>query len=157
MREIELPKDPSYFVLIELDKSFLGHTIVMTKPIEQDMVRQVKICRPAFQDFQRIFRRYYARSILNRHLLKLRWWSPDESSVIDLHWNRVPDTNLIELLIDPDGELPRGVRILFFEHSPNSVESTLWVLGGLIIDEEFSELQREVYLGRSLIVQERSD
>ena len=42
----------------ELDMSFLGHIIVMTKPIEQEVGWQVRICRPAFQDFQRIFQRY---------------------------------------------------------------------------------------------------
>lgn len=129
----------------------------MTRPILPDMGWQVRICRPAFQDFQRIFRRYYARSVLNRQLLKLRWWDPNESSVIDLQWNRVPETNLTELLIEDEGELTSGVRVLFFEHSPNPGEPTLWILGGLKIDETFGELQRLVYFGRSLIVQERAD
>lgn len=137
--------------------SFLGHIIVMTKPIEQGVGLQVRICRPAFQDFQRIFRRYYARSVLNRQLLKLRWWNPNEPTVIDLRWNRVPDTNLGELLVEGEGELASGVRVLFFEHSPNPDVPTLWVLGGLMIDEEFGELQREIYSGRSFIVQERAD
>ena len=100
----------------ELDKSFLGHIIVMARPILPDIGWQVRICRPAFQDFQRIFRRYYARSILST-----------------------------------------GVRILFCEHSPNPSEPTLWVLGGLRIDEQFGDLQRTIFSGRSLIVQERAD
>jgi len=141
----------------ELDKSFLGHIIVMKRPILPDIGWQMRICRPAFQDFQRIFQRYYARSILNRHLLKLRWWDPEESLVIDLRWNVVPGTNLMELLVEREGEVSSGVRILFCEHSPNPSEPTLWVLGGLRIDEQFGELQRTIYSGRSLIVQERAD
>ena len=89
--------------------------------------------------------------------MKLRWWNPNESSVIDLRWNRVPDTNLGELFVEGEGELASGVRVLFFEHSPNPDVPTLWVLGGLMIDEEFGELQREIYSGRSFIVQERAD
>ena len=141
----------------ELGTSFLGHNTVMASPILPESGWRVRICRPAFQDFQRIFRRYYARSILNRHLLKLRWWDPEESLVIDLRWNLVPDTNVVELLVEQEGELHVGVRILFCEHSPNPSEPTLWVLGGLRIDEEFGELQRTIYSGRSLIVQERAD
>lgn len=129
----------------------------MTKPTDHDVEWQVRICRPAFQDFRRIFRRYYDRSILNRQLLKLRWWNPDESSVIDLQWSRVVGTNLIELWVEQDYELAFGMRVLFFEHSSNPIEPTVWVLGGLKIDEKFGESQRLVYLGRSLILQERSD
>ena len=77
--------------------------------------------------------------------------------VIDLRWNLVPDTNLVELLMEREGELNSGVRILFFEHSPNPNEPTLWVLGGMRIDEEFGGLQRTIYSGRLVIVQERAD
>lgn len=129
----------------------------MTKPILPDVGWQVRICRPAFQDFQRIFRRYYARSILNRQLLKLRWWDSGLPSVIDLRWNSVPDTNLMELLVEREGELSKSMRVLFFEHSSNPHEPTLWVLGGMEMDEDFGELQRTIYSGRSLIVQERAD
>lgn len=90
-------------------------------------------------------------------MLKLRWWDPNESSVIDLQWNRLPETNLTELLVEDEGELTSGVRVLFFEHSPNPDEPALWILGGLKIDETFGDLQRLVYFGRSLIVQERAD
>ena len=118
---------------------------------------QVRICRPAFQDFKRIFPRYYARSVLNRQLLKLRWWNPSESMVSDLAWNRIPDSELCELLVDQGGELSIGVRVLFFEHSPDSMVPTVWVLGGLRIDEQVDELQRQVYSSRSVIVRERAD
>ena len=129
----------------------------MLTPIEQEEGWQVRICRPAFQDFQRIFRRYYARSILNRQLLKLRWWNPDDPLIIDLQWNDVPDTNLMELLIEEGGSLSTGVRVYFFQHSPDPQNPTLWVLGGMEIDESFGDTQRSVYCGRSLIVKERAE
>ena len=118
---------------------------------------QVRICRPAFQDFHAIFPRYYARSVLNRQLLKLRWWNPNEPLVVDLPWNPHPETGLFELFIDPGGELSTGVKVLFFEHSPDPSVPTLWILGGLRIDEEFEERQKLVFYGRSIIVKERAD
>ena len=129
----------------------------MTRPILLESGWQVRICRPAFQDFQRIFRRYYSRSILLRHLLKLRWWDPEELLVIDLQWEFVPDTNLVGLLLEQEGELNSGVRVLFCEHSPNPDVPTHWVLGAMRIDEEFGENQRTIYVGRSVIVRERAD
>jgi hypothetical protein len=141
----------------ELDTSFLGHIIVMTRPILPESGWQIRICRPAFQDFQRIWRRYYARSVLIRHLLKLRWWDLEDPLLVDLRWNFVRDSNLVEMLVEEEGELYPGMRVLFCDHSPNPSEPTLWVLGGLRIDEEFGDLQRTIYSARRLIVQERAD
>ena len=63
--------------------------------------------------------------------MKLRWCNPNDPLVIDLEWNYVPGTNLFELLVDEGGSLSAGVRVLFFEHSPDPTRPTLWVLGGL--------------------------
>ncbi|MDB2318023.1 hypothetical protein N9V88_00385 [bacterium] len=117
----------------------------------------VRICRPAFQDFQRLLPRYYARSELNRQLLKLRWWNPKEPFVIDLAWNQVPDTDLYELVIEKGFEFATGLRIVFFEHSPrDAVSPSIWILGGIKICEEFDEINKMIYVGRSLIVRERA-
>jgi hypothetical protein len=90
-------------------------------------------------------------------LLKLRWWDLEDSLLVDLQWSFVRDSNLVEMLVEEEGELHPGMRVLFFDHSPNPNEPTLWVLGGLRVDEEFGDLQRTIYSARSLIVQERAD
>ncbi len=77
--------------------------------------------------------------------------------MVDLRWSVVRSSNLVEMLVDGEGELYPGMRVLFCDHSPNPNEPTLWVLGGLRIDEEFGELQRTIFSARSLIVQERAD
>lgn len=118
---------------------------------------QVRICRPAFQDFHGIFPRYYARSVLNRQLLKLRWWNADERRVVDLNWDFDAECGLFQVFVEPGGELATGVRVVFFEHSPNPQYPTLWILGGVRIDEEFEKQQKLVFYGRSIIVKERAD
>ena len=118
---------------------------------------QVRICRPAFQDFHAIFPRYYARSVLNRHLQKLRWWNPDEPQVVDLNWSCDDECGISHVFIDPGGELSTGVRVVFFEHSSDPQRPTLWILGGVKSDEEFSELKKVLFYGRSIIVKERAD
>ena len=143
-------------ILIELDSPFLRHSIVMSEPIVgAEWV--VRICRPAFQDFHRILPRYYARSVLNRQLLKLRWWNPDEPFVIDVQWNAVSETDLFELLIEQEGGFPSKLRVIFFQHSLDPLVPTLWILGGLRIDEPFGEHQQLFYFSRSIIVKERAD
>lgn len=92
-----------------------------------------------------------------RHLLKLRWWDLEDPLLVDLRWNFVRDSNLVEMLVEEEGELYPGMRVLFCDHSPNPKEPILWVLGGLRVDEEFGDLQRTIYSARSLIVQERAD
>lgn len=117
----------------------------------------MRICRPAFQDFHLIFPSYYARSLLNRQLLKLRWWNPIESQVVDLQWNLVPDAELRQLVIEPGGELTTGVNVVFLEHTADPSVPTLWALGGTRIDEELGDLQRMLFVCRSMIVKERAD
>lgn len=126
-------------------------------PINTEGGWQVRICRPAFQDFHAIFPRYYSRSVLNRHLQKLRWWSPDEPQVVDLNWSLDDDCGLSYVFVDRGGELSTGVRVVFFEHSPDPERPTLWILGGVRIDEEFSGLKKVLFYGRSIIVKERAD
>jgi len=118
---------------------------------------RMRICRPAFQDFHAIFPRYYARSVLNRQLLKLRWWSPDERQVVDLDWCFDDECGLPHVFVEPGGELATGVRVVFFEHSPDPQRPTLWILGGVRIDEEFEAQQKLLFYGRSVIVKERAD
>jgi len=118
---------------------------------------QVRICRPAFQDFHAIFPRYYSRSVLNRQLLKLRWWSPDEPLVVDLKWDCDDGCGLFHVFVEPGGELATGVRVVFLEHSPDPHRPTLWILGGVRIDEEFEARQKWLFYGRSVIVKERAD
>ena len=55
------------------------------------------------------------------------------------------------------GELSTGVRVVFFEHSPRPERPTLWILGGVRIEEEFSQLKNLLFYGRSIIVKERAD
>lgn len=130
----------------------------MSEPITGDGTKWVvRICRPAFQDFHRILPRYYARSALNRQLLKLRWWNSDEPLVIDLQWNAVPATNLFELFIEQESGFPADLRVIFYQHSPKPLVPTLWILGGLRIDESFGEHQQLIYSSRSIIVKERAD
>ncbi len=131
----------------------------MSKPITgfEDLEWRLRICRPAFQDFQRLLPRYRVRSELNRQLHKLRWWDPNEPLVIDLQWNRVEPTGLAELLVQLDDGVVDTVRVLFFEHSPNPPVPTLWILGGMRSDETFGSLQYAIYSGRSTIVQARAD
>ena len=126
-------------------------------PMNTEVGWQVRICRPAFQDFHAIFPRYYARSALNRHLQKLRWWNPDEPRVVDLNWSVYDECGLFHVFVEPGGELSTGVRVVFFEHSPDPERPTLWILGGVRIDEEFSELTNVLFCGRSIIVKERAD
>ncbi|MCA9035681.1 MAG: hypothetical protein KDA91_11155 [Planctomycetaceae bacterium] len=126
-------------------------------PFEEEQEWQVRICRPAFQDFHMIFSRYYARSVLNRQLLKLRWWNPDQPQVVDLQWDVVPDTGLCQLVVEPSGVIRTGVRVIFLEHSADPAIPTLWVLGGTRIDDELSDLQKMLFVCRSMIVKERAD
>lgn len=140
----------------ELDTSYLSHKVVMSEPIKEQEW-QVRICRPAFQDFHLIFPRYYARSVLNRHLLKLRWWNPNESQVVDLQWDLVPDTGLCQLVIGPSGEITTGARVFFWEHTVDPASPTLWVLGGTRRDEDLSDLHKVLFTGRSTIIKERAD
>ena len=90
-------------------------------------------------------------------MLKLRWWDLEDPLLVDLRRNFVRDSNLVEMLVEEEGELYPCMRVLFCDHSPNPKEPILWVLGGLRVDEEFSDLQRTIYSARSLIVQERAD
>lgn len=131
----------------------------MSEPItgSEELEWRLRICRPAFQDFQRLLPRYHVRSELNRQLHKLRWWNPDEPLVIDLQWNRIAQDGLAELLIQLDAGVVGTVRVLFFEDSPNPSVPTLWILGGMRADEAFGSLQHAIYSGRSIIVQERAD
>lgn len=121
----------------------------------EDRGRDVRICRPAFQDFHRLLPRYQARSELNRQLQKLRWWNLETLLVIDLPWSWIPGTNLAELVIDPCGDIGTGVRVVFFEHLTSDARS-IWILGGVRFAESFGEVHRAVYLGRSTIVQQRA-
>ena len=124
----------------------------MSKPIAGGEAEwDVRTCRPALQDFHLILPRYYDRSVLSRQLLKLRWWNPNESMVIDLSWNPVAGTDLFELFIEQEGGIP-NLRVVFFKHS-----TSLWVLGGLGADEPFGERQQQLYSGRAVIVKERAD
>jgi hypothetical protein len=118
---------------------------------------RLRIGRPAFQDFQRLLPRYSVRSELNRQLHKLRWWNPDEPWVVDLPWNWVQPTGLVELFLQLDDEAVHTVRVLFFEHSPNPSVPTLWILGGMRADEALGSLQHAIYSGRSTIVKARAD
>ncbi len=126
-------------------------------PMNTEVGWQVRICRPAFQDFHAIFPRYYSRSVLNRHLQKLRWWNPDEPQVVDLSWSMDDEFGFCHVFVEPGGELSSGVRVVFFEHSPDPERPTLWILGGVRIEEEFSELKNVLFCGRSIIVKERAD
>ena len=85
----------------------------MTRPILSGTGWRIRICRPAFQDFQRIWRRYYARSVLIRHLLKLRWWDSEDPFVVDLRWSFVRDSKLWVLgglrIDDEFGDLQRSI------------------------------------------------
>lgn len=121
----------------------------------QEPGRVVRICRPAFQDFHRLLPRYYARSELNRQLQKLRWWKATDPFVVDLAWNPIPGTGLGELLIEPGFDFAIGLRVLFFEQPSDVAVPSIWVLGGLKMGEEFSDVHRMVYIGRSIIVKER--
>lgn len=125
--------------------------------LEKEETWKVRICRPAFQDFHLIFPRYYARSVLNRQLLKLRWWNPDESQIVDLQWDFVPDTELRQLMIEPSGELTTGVRVFFLEHSTDPTVPTIWILGGTKIDDEPGDVQKTLFVCRSMIVKERAN
>lgn len=131
----------------------------MNEPIigTKDLEWRLRICRPAFQDFQRLLPRYFVRSELNRQLPKLRWWNPDEPLAIDLQWQRLEPTGLSELLVQLDDGVVDTVRVLFFEHSPDPQVPTLWILGGMRADEAFGDLQHLIYSGRSTIVQARAD
>jgi len=141
----------------ELDASSLCHIIVMERPILPENGWQMRSCRPAFHDFQRIWRRYYARSELVLHLLKLRCCDLEDPVLVDLRWSFVRDSNLVELLVEEEDALYPGMRVLYCDHSPNPYEPTPWVLGGLRGDEGFGDLLRTIYSARSLIVQERAD
>lgn len=131
----------------------------MSEPITrtEELEWRLRICRPAFQDLQRLLPRYHVRSELNRQLHKLRWWSPAEPLVIDLQWNRIEQPGLAELLIQLDDGVFGTLRVLFFEHSPDPSVPTLWILGAMRADEAYSSLQHAIYSGRSTIVQERAD
>jgi hypothetical protein len=95
--------------------------------------------------------------VLNQHLQKLRWWNPDEPQVVDLNWNLDTEHGLYHLFVEPGGELSTGVRVVFFEHSQDPERPTLWIPGGVRIDEEFSEQKNVLFCGRSIIVKERAD
>ncbi len=117
----------------------------------------LRICRPAFQDLQRILPRYYARSETIRQMLKLRWWNPDEKCVLDLNWNRIRDTNLCELIVDDGYGIVSDLRIVFYEFSPpNTADRAIWILGALAGEDTFDETTKEIYIGRSLIVNQRA-
>lgn len=118
---------------------------------------RLRICRPAFQDFQRLLPRYCVRSELNRQLNKLRWWNPGEPLVVDSPWNRVEPTGLAELFVQLDDGVVHAVRVLFFEHSPNPSIPTLWILVGMRADEALGSIQHAIYSGRSTIVKASAD
>jgi hypothetical protein len=106
---------------------------------------------------QALLPRYYARSELNRQLQKLMWWNPEDPQVVDLAWHRIPGTELCELIFDRCSEFPAGLRVVFFPHSPEGTDQRwVWVLGGLDLSEEFDDIRKTIYVGRSLIVQERA-
>ena len=126
-------------------------------PIITEVGWQVRICRPAFQDFHAIFPRYYSRSVLNRHLQKLRWWNPNEPQVVDLNWSLDEESGFSHVFVDPGGELSTGVRVVFFEHSPRPERPTLWIPGGVRIEEEFSQKKNQWFYGRSIIIKGRAD
>lgn len=115
--------------------------------------RKVRVGRPAFQDSQSLLPRYYSRSELIRQALKLRWWDPEEPSVLDLAWSTIPETDLSELVVDDGFGLPNGLRVIFFV--PSTSDTTIWVLGIRKAAEEFTEHMKAIYVGRSKIVLER--
>ncbi len=121
--------------------------------IEDSRERKVRVCRPAFQDSQLLLPRYYARSELTRQVLKLRWWDLGQPRVLDLAWSTIPETDLSELVVDDGFGLPDGLRVIFFV--PSTSDTTIWVLGIRKAAEEFTELMKAIYVGRSKIVLER--
>ncbi|WP_417730837.1 hypothetical protein [Rosistilla oblonga] len=132
----------------------MNKPITVTKRLEW----RLRICRPAFQDFQRLLPRYSVRSELNRQLHKLRWWNPGEPLLVDLQWKQVEQPNgLVEVLVELDDGVVDSVRVLFFEYSPNPTVPTLWILGGMRADETLGSLQHAIYSGRSTIVKARAD
>jgi hypothetical protein len=127
----------------------------MIDPTEPE--RTVRIGRPAFQDFHRLLPRYYARSELNRQLQKLKWWRPQDSLVIDLAWNNIAGTPLCEVVFERCDVFAAGLRVVFFPHTPMDVDQpSVWVLGGVELTDEFDDIRKTIYVGRSLIVQERA-
>ncbi|WP_153559453.1 hypothetical protein [Roseimaritima sediminicola] len=131
----------------------------MSEPITgtEGLEWRLRICRPAFQDFQHLLPRYSVRSELNRQLHKLRWWDPDQLVVIDLPWQRLQPTGLVELFAQLDDGVVDTVRVLFFEYSPNPQVPTLWILGAMRADETLGSLQHTIYSGRSTIIRARAD
>lgn len=132
----------------------------MSEPITriEGLEWQLRICRPAFQDFHCLLPRYSVRSELNRQLHKLRWWNPDEPFIIDLPWTQLEHPNgLAELLVQLDDGVVDTVRVLFFEYSPDPSVPTLWILGGMRADGAFDSFQHAIYSGRSTIVKARAD
>jgi hypothetical protein len=64
---------------------------------------------------------------------------------------------LSRVCVKPGGELSIGVRVVCFEHSPDPEWRTLWIPGGVGIDEEFSGLKNVLFCSRRIIVKERAD
>lgn len=80
-------------------------------------------------------------------------WAPDQPRVLDLAWSTIPETDLSELVVDDGFGLPDGLRVIFFV--PSTSDTTIWVLGIRKAAEEFTELMKAIYVGRSKIVLER--
>ena len=119
--------------------------------------RPVRICRPAFQDFQCILPRYYSRSELVRQMLKLKWWSSGSSEIYDLIWEPIEGTELCQLLVDSGNNMLEPIRVVFFEHSSEQHEDAIWILGGIRGSEHFDEIRKNIFVARSVIVQQRAE
>ena len=79
-----------------------------------DFPRNVRICRPAFQDMHHlVMPRLTARAQLRRHAMKLRFWQSPDTKVADLDCFQIPNESLFVIGLTEDFGLAEGFRIVF--------------------------------------------
>jgi len=137
----------------------------MYEPIEisdggslvRDAEKRVRICRPAFQDSQRILCRLSARAEVRRQAMKLRWWNPHETLVLDVRWEPLPDTDMRALLLDDNYGVTSKLALVFFHFQPmNRDDRAIWVLSLVQQTELFTPITKAILLGRRCVVTERA-
>lgn len=118
--------------------------------------RQVRICRPAFQDMHHlVMPRLTARAQLRRHALKLRFWQEGDGHVADLDYFQIPNERLFAVELAEDFGLADGFLIVFCEVQTPEPDGTICVLSVMRVDEPFTAAALAILRGRERVARER--
>lgn len=113
---------------------------------------RVRITQSAREELATIVPRQAARSEVIRHLSKLEYWQPGDSSAIDVDVVDIPEAGCRELCLSDGFGFQDGIRAAFFVDVLASPRGTIWVVGFRRDGEEPTSEKVRIYRARMELV-----